>query len=357
MEEKYRIASKEQREEWRNRARENEEEAFSMIQSVAESYRENPDKLVEYLQFASGFYQYSQRNISLIYAQNPHAVFVQSYQAWKEMEESVKRGAKGIKILVPTTVTYLKTGEEKWTLLSRATDQQKEQYQAGELESVQRLHFKIGNVFDISQTTFPPKRYPEIFSMGYSSEKHRQITDGLIRYAKEILSCPTTTGQIDSIALFGYYVPSENRIVLNERMEDTMRLSTMSHELGHALGHRTMPDTSTAQKEFEGDAISIMLQKKYGIELTEERRSHLAEHYQTFRRECEEKIRIQNPDMTWEKVLTEVDRLIQKSFQNVFQIYKDQIDQIEQYVEQEVIMKKGEEKEKGTEKSSKRRKY
>lgn len=331
--------SKEQVQKWQAQAREQKKAAFEQIRQVAENYQSDPVQMVEYLQFATQFYQYSEKNISLIYGQNPYATFVQSFQGWKDMGESVVRGAKGLKVFVPSTTTYIKieSGEEaKWLKLSEATAEQKKLYKEGKLESRSNMTFKLGNVFDISQTTFPKERYPEIFSMGEGSDRHKEITEGLIRFSENVLNCPVTTEAIDSIALFGYYVPSQHRIALNERMEDTMRLSTMSHELGHAMIHHDPLRSSTAQKEFEGDAISIMLQKKYGIELTEERKSHLAKHYEVFRQECEEKVRRTTEGISKEELEKKVSGLIEGSFQNVFRIYKEHIPEIERCVEEQL---------------------
>lgn len=334
--------SKEQVQKWQAQAREQEKAAFEQIRQVAEGYQSDPAQMIEYLQFAMQFYQYSQKNISLIYGQNPYATFVQSFQGWKDMGESVLRGAKGMKVFVPTKITYLKVGENdaEWIKLSDATAEQKRRYKEGEMESRNRTAFKLGNVFDISQTTFPKERYPEIFSMGQESDRHKEITDGLIAFSEEVLNCPVTTEAIESIALFGYYVPSQHRIALNERMEDTMRLSTMSHELGHAMIHHDALHSSTAQKEFEGDAISIMLQKKYRIDLTEERKSHLAEHYEVFRQECEEKVRRATEGISKEAFAEKVSGLIEESFQNVFRIYKEHIPEIERCVEEKLQEKK-----------------
>ena len=80
--------------EWKEQAKENQNQARELILSVSKSYTENPEKMAEVLEFASRFYQYSLHNMQLIYAQNDHAAFVQSFDAWKKMDAHVKR-AKG----------------------------------------------------------------------------------------------------------------------------------------------------------------------------------------------------------------------------------------------------------------------
>lgn len=140
--------SNKQKQEWEKRAKENENAAYEMIKGIAEGYKKNPEQLVEYLQFASKFYKYSPNNVSLILAQNEGATFVQSYKEWKDMGSPVKKGATGIKILVPVKVTYLKIEEDKIVQLSKATNEQRELYKKGKLESFQKDYYKIGNVFN-----------------------------------------------------------------------------------------------------------------------------------------------------------------------------------------------------------------
>lgn len=328
--------SEKQKREWAQKAKQNVQDAFDMIRKIAEDYQRNPEHIAEYFSFAANFYHYSPSNVMMIQQQNENVTFVQSLKDWNTMGASIVKGAKGIQILVPAPITYLKLGENDFVQLSKATQEQKELYKKGEIEAYQKLSFKIGYVFDISQTTFPKERYPEIFNMGYSSEKHHAITQGLIHFSEREINCPVKYENMESISLLGYYVPGLHRISLNHLMEDTVQLSTMSHELGHALAHQNPGERSTAQIEFEGDAISIMLQKNYGIELTDERKSHLAAHFKRFCSECRNKVEKTDEKMTPEAVEEAVDKMVKESFSNIFEIYRNNIEVIEQYVSEEI---------------------
>lgn len=321
--------SNKQKQEWEKKAKENENAAYEMIKGIAEEYKKNPEQLVEYFQFASKFYKYSPNNVSLILAQNEGATFVKSYKEWKDMGSPVKRGATGIKILVPVKVTYLKIGEDQLVQLSKATNEQRELYKKGKLESFQKDYYKIGNVFDISQTEFPKEKYPEMFSMGYSSDLHKKITTGLIRFSEKEIGCPVTYEDLSSIAIRGFYNREDHRIALNHLMEDTMNLSTMSHELGHALLHNHKTEKSLSQIEFEGDAISVMLHKQYGMELTDARKSHLASSFKEYMKECERKIEMEN-------LKKDIDQMIQESFREIFMIYRENFPQIQKYIDEEL---------------------
>ena len=279
----YKVSG-EKKAEWKKKAIENQNAARELILSVSRSYVEDPDKIAEVLQFASNFYQYSLHNMQLIYAQNRFARFVQSFDAWKKMDAHVQKGEKGMKIWVPVKVTILHLSDGNKIPLSDATAEQKKAFYNGQIEGEKRLRFKIGTVFDIGQTDFPKERYPEIYSMGYRSEEHAQIAEGLIKFSRS-QGCPVSTKNLSSIAGKGLYDPAGNRIVLNELLEDTQKLSTLSQEIGHMLEQHGTRDISTAQKEFEADCISVLIQSHYGIELADSRKSHLAAHYKKFEQE------------------------------------------------------------------------
>lgn len=324
--------SAEQKKEWIEKAKEQEQEAFKRIREVIDNYREDPEKIREYFQFASNFYNYSSRNVSLIYAQNPNAAFVQSFEGWKKMDSHIEKGSVGIKILVPVKVTYLNVDDENKIQLSKASKELKEKYKRGEIEAQSVTRFKVGNVFDISQTNFPKEKYPDLFDMGKKSMKHRAVTNGLIEFAEQEIHCTVSTENLESIALLGFYTPSKHSITLNQRMEDTVRLSTMSHELGHALEHWSMPDMSVAQKEFEGDAISIMLQQRYGIEITEQRARHITGHFKAFEKECCDLCR-NKLDIKESDVNDTVNQMIQESFSSIFTTFKENIDKIDLHIQ------------------------
>lgn len=331
--------SAEQKKEWIEKAKEQEQEAFKRIREVIDNYREDPEKIREYFQFASNFYNYSSRNVSLIYAQNPNATFVQSFEGWKKMDSHLEKGSVGIKILVPVKVTYLNVDDDNKIQLSKASKELKEKYKRGEIEAQSVTRFKVGNVFDISQTNFPKEKYPDLFDMGKKSMKHRTVTNGLIKFAEQEIHCPVSTENLESIALLGFYTPSKHSITLNERMEDTVRLSTMSHELGHALEHWSIPDTSVAQKEFEGDAISIMLQQRYGIEITEQRARHIAENFKVFEKECYDLCKNKS-DRKESDIDHKVNQMIQESFSSIFTTFKENIDKIDLYIQKEEELEK-----------------
>lgn len=313
---------------WKQEAKEKENRIHEMIHDIGMNYSSDPMQIAEMMAFSSKFYTYSLKNTQLIYKQNPYALYVQSYPAWKKMGANVKKGEHGIQILVPVKTTYLNLGDGEFVQLSYASEEQIKMYKAGLIEGKQKLSFKIGNVFDISQTDFPTERYPELFSVGYSSREHEVIANGLVKFS-ESLGCHVRTSSVDSITLRGAYSPTVNVITINELLKDTQRLSTLTHEIGHMLAeHGKREGLSTSQKEFEADCISIMMQSYYDIELTDTRKKHLADHYNIFMSELKKN----NPNLTDEDVLNSMDEVLNNSMR----IFKEHLDQINLYVDKEL---------------------
>ena len=84
------------------------EKANNQILWIIKDYRENPEHIIEYLQFCSKMYRYSLNNTILIYSQNPNASYVQSFDQWRKLGYSVRRGEHGLDVFVPVHITYVK---------------------------------------------------------------------------------------------------------------------------------------------------------------------------------------------------------------------------------------------------------
>lgn len=326
--------AKKNKEEWVQQSKEKERECTEKIKQIAESYVRDPALIADALAFGSRFYTYSVKNTQLMYAQNPSAMYVQSYPAWKKQGYSVKRGETGMKIFVPVKVTLLDINGDT-VKLSDATKQQQEDYHKGKIQGSVITRFKIGTVFDIAQTTFPPEKYPELFCVGYPSEKHDDICEGLIDYCKNFVHCDVKLEDLHSITLRGFYNRNSNEIAINSSLQGTQKLSTFAHELGHAIIHNSWIDTSTSQKELEADALDIMIESGFGLEVTDARKDHLVNHFKAFTKEVEEEL---GEDFS-EAVLSE---RINDVLSSVFGTYNDIVEDInacvEKYVPHEILI-------------------
>jgi hypothetical protein len=255
-----------------------------VLKSALSNFRENPQKIAELLAFQNRFWNYSLNNSILIQQQNPYATFVASIYDWNKKGCRVKKGQHGIKIFYPIRTELIplgeKEGEKRYRRVADATPEEKKKIASGELKTVTYTRFGVGTVFDISQTDCPPEDYPRFYDMGYSSKQHAELYQAVKQFA-ESKGIPVKEEDLQSISLRGAFYPKENMIRINDKLNDTERLSTLTHELGHALMHKTPEDSRLPEpvKEIEADAVSIMLQQYFGIPLTDSRKRHFSENY------------------------------------------------------------------------------
>lgn len=310
--------NKNDKSQYKQIAKDNLENVTKMIRDVTSSYVLNPELISEVLEFSSRFYNYSVNNRLLIHMQNEHATFVQSFQGWKKMGYLVKKGQHGSKILVPHITTYLKT-PEKWTKLSDADPKLVEQFKNGEIESTQVRSYGVGNVFDISQTNCPKEDYPKFYDMGYKDANLKAMTQGIENYCKNYLNTDVVNQDVQSIALKGLNYVGKNKIVLNELLEDSERLSVIVHEMAHQQIHQDISsDKSIPQKEFEADAYAVMVNAHLDIENTESRKWHMTKNFKLMVEQ------MKNEGME----SSAIDAAVKDVIGNVFKIYDETIQDI-----------------------------
>lgn len=313
--------------EWIKEQQQKSKDLANQIATIAAQWQQNPEEIIEFFKFKSQFHNYSAGNSMLIFAQNPNALFCGSFQKFKELGYSIKRGEHGMKIFVPVIVTlYHANAEEDWQKISEAPPADKEKIKNKEYETRRVRHYKIGTVFDISQTSCPIEDYPKIFQkIGYNSEQHAQLFNALASYSNDILNCPVIVKDIKSISTKGFYRPFENDTTISDRLKDTERLSVLTHETGHAILHNVANLENTEKTpdliEFEADAVSIMAHNYFGLEISDSRRSHLATVYS--------------------KVLEQIDSgnitsSVEDIIQNVCDIYESHIEGIQHYIKREL---------------------
>lgn len=269
-----------------NYERQQFQQAKQQIEDALSQYKEHPEQIAELLVFKSRFYQYSMNNSLLIQRQNRGATYVGSFQKWKELGYSVKSGQHGLKVLVPVeTTTFITTdqnGQEHIHQLRDATPEEKGAIKAGKIDTHKRRGYRIGNVFDIAQTTCPPEDYPKVFHQGYASEQHTALFDAVKAFSAS-QKIPVTEGDVQSISLRGYFDTEANSIKISDKLTDTEKLSTLTHELGHALMFKrnvSEADLPMNVRELEADSISVMLQSQFGLQLTQSRIDHLKQEYE-----------------------------------------------------------------------------
>lgn len=255
------------------------------VEGIINNFENSPENIIEYLKFNSKFHQYSIKNTMLIYEQNEFAQFCASYKAFQNMGYHVQKGQTGMKIFVPRiTTVFLDSDTNQWMKLSEGTKEQKAKVKSGQLESKQFTSFGIGTVFDIGQTDCPPEDYPKVLDMGYASESHNRLYRALVNYA-ESQNISVSEKFLPTITARGYYLRSNHSITLSDKLNDSMKLSVMAHELSHAIMHSddAAADLPQMQKEIEADSLSLMIRQHLGItDIEDVRQSHLQSAYKKY---------------------------------------------------------------------------
>ncbi|MFQ9766254.1 MAG: ArdC-like ssDNA-binding domain-containing protein [Thomasclavelia ramosa] len=321
MTSKYK-ASPEQLKKAKEKLNKTLQDSEHVISDLIENYETSPEALYELLAFSSKFYKYSLKNTALILKQNPNASFCASFKDWKDKKASIIKGSKGLTVLVPKTVKYILDSENgvyiKW---SEAPDNIKEQAKNGKLKVSEKLVYGTGTVFDISQTDYPKEKYPYLLSVGYKSEEHGKLADILADYCRT-LGCAVHFEHIDSITLGGFYDYKKDAITVNTLLDDTVKLSTLSHEFGHMISNHNNTDGKSAlQKELEADVISIMFHKNYGLEIPVRRKEHFKDVFNALTEEIKETAGIEKKKENTD-IKSAVNRKIETVISGAFDNYK-----------------------------------
>lgn len=250
----------------------------NMIMAQIDKFKTDPNAIKEFLQFQARFHQYSPRNTTLIYAQNPYATFVASYTDWKnKFKANIKRGQKSnIQVLRPyIQVYYIK--DNKICDINKASNIDKEKIALGEYPTKENVSYHTINLFDISQTDFPKDQYPKLYDMGYKNIECEELY-AIVKETCNELSIPVFEQDLKSIALNGFYSPSEHKIVINELLEDSLKINVLCHELSHAVLHSTV-EAPTEILEFEAESLAVMLNSRFNLPISNESIGDIKDYY------------------------------------------------------------------------------
>lgn len=278
--------SKNYKKKYQTKSAEEKKEAVQALtkkmEKSVEGYFRTPGDLKEYLTFMAKFYHYSPSNISLIQSQFEGASAVGSFSFWKEKGFAVKKGEKGIQILVPNrTVARFKDKDGTWKSVTKASEQEKKQIESKSVEvKPGRLYFAVGHVFDLSQTNAKAEDLPRIFPNRWlegSVTDYQSLYKGMEAIAEKngvkIIKPKQELGVAKGVS---YTLTKE--VALNPRNSELQNVKTLLHELAHAKLHtaETHMNYTAPEKEFQAEMTAYAVSSYFGIDTSEYSLGYLA---------------------------------------------------------------------------------
>lgn len=238
---------------------EKREEMQIVLQQLEDGVKNvfSSDNYVKFLKMMSNFHNYSVNNCVLILNQFPTATRVASFQTWGKLGCNVKKGSKGIKILVPTPKKFIK---EQTTI-----DDDGNSF----TETIEKkvLYFKVGYVFDISQVD---GNIPSICEeLKDNSELLHSIAEQIILQNDDI----NYDFELKQDGANGYCCLDTKEIFIRSGMSDLQTIKTILHEkahqLLHAVGSAEKCSREYAEVQAEACAYVVLqyLQNNTGIRL------------------------------------------------------------------------------------------
>ncbi|MBG9687875.1 LPD25 domain-containing protein [Bacillus mycoides] len=278
--------SKNYKKKYQTKSPEEKKEAVQVLtkkmEKSIEGYFRTPRDLKDYLSFMAKFYHYSPSNISLIQSQFEGAKAVGSFSFWKEKGFAVKKGEKGIQILVPNrTVAKFKDKEGTWKSVTKANEEEKKQIDSKSVEvKPGRLYFAVGHVFDVSQTNAKAEDLPRIFPNRWlegSVKDYKSLYRGMEAVAEKngvkIIEPKQELGVAKGVS---YTLTKE--VALNPRNSELQNVKTLLHELAHAKLHtaETHMNYTAPEKEFQAEMTAYAVSSYFGIDTSEYSLGYLA---------------------------------------------------------------------------------
>jgi hypothetical protein len=211
-----------------------------------------------YLNWIANFHCYSFGNIGLILSACPSATYVAGFKTWKRLGRHVKRGEKGIPILVPM---------RSKPALDVDPQTNEETVRPG------HLFFSVAHVFDASQTAGDGS-IPS-FKVDLGGEARPLLMAGVMLAEKQGIEVVTRPlfGSTNGLSQLG-------RVVLNSSRPDGVIAQTMVHELAHEILHGLAERQALAEAlaEAEAEAVSVVVMRAFGLDVVSNGAAYIRSH-------------------------------------------------------------------------------
>jgi antirestriction protein ArdC len=203
---------------------------------------QDTDSFEAYLRMTAKFHSYSFGNVLLIASQRPDATRVAGYRTWHSLGRYVRRGEKGIAIVVP------------YRSMRESAD--------GEI--VERVWFGTGYVFDISQTD--GEELPNIecpLLTGNGAADLYQALAGVATGGGFRIDRSERPGEEAA----GFWQPATRTIWVAPGLSSDQATKTLAHELAHALDPESAEYAACrGEREAVAEAVAYVVCERLGLD-------------------------------------------------------------------------------------------
>ena len=225
--------------------------------------------------FAAKFRRHSFGNCLLLYTQSlaayekgllpePYPRFVAGYRQWQQLGRNVMRGAHSFQILAPTTARVAVANDGSVRRLAKG-----EKPEAGEAAATRMVGVRPAHVFPVNFTDGPD--LPEVPAPQLlRGEAPPGLWDGLaalIRakdFSLDDVANAAEIGGANGVTMWG-----PDKILVRADMEPLARTKTLSHEVGHLVGHDPKDPDVPAHRgiaEIEAESVAAFVLAAHGVD-------------------------------------------------------------------------------------------
>lgn len=244
---------------------EKKREMDQIIENLQNGVKEvfTSENYLNYLKFFSQFHNYSFNNVIMILMQYPIASRVASFKTWNKLGLNVKKGSKGIKVLVPIPYSYTK--EEAVTDEFNQVKYDRDGNKVIEQIEVKGLTFRLGNVFDISQVEGEiPSLINELKDNPKGLDK---AIESLIASSDVPINYDDT---LNSNTAYGYYDLNERAIYIRHDLNSMHMFKTLIHEKAHSMLHNKDQNKYTREEaEVQAESTAFVVCNCLGFDTSE----------------------------------------------------------------------------------------
>lgn len=253
------------------------EQLTKQLEEGVEEYLQS-DRYKELLRNFSRFHSYSLNNSILIMLQKPESTMIAGYTKWRDdFHRQVLPGEKGIKIYQPMNLK-IKVEKEKIDPLTHQKITGPDGQPLTETVEEKRTGFKVGYVFDVSQTEQIHGK--EVIDLEMVHELKADVNGYQQLRDAAVASSPVGV-HFEDIAggAKGYYLLADDVIVIQEGMSEAQTMKTLFHETAHSILHSTAQmearkaegkePFSREDREVQAESVAYIVADRYGLDTKE----------------------------------------------------------------------------------------